>query len=153
MQDLGPYLKEHKFLQGMTDEHIELIVGCASNVKFDPGEYVCREGQEADRFYFIRQGRLALQLMTHDRGAMTIQTVNPGDVLGWSWLIPPYVWHFDCKAVELTRAIALDGTCIRDKCEKDHHLGYEVMKRFAHVMVERLLATRLQLLDVYGKRS
>lgn len=153
MQDLGPYLREHKFLAGMTDDQFDLMVGCASNVRFNPGEYVCREGQEADKFYFIRHGRLAVELMTHDRGAMTIQTVTEGDVLGWSWLFPPYVWHFDCKAVELTRAIAMDGTCLRNKCETDVKLGYELMKRFAHVMVQRLSATRLQLLDVYGKRS
>jgi CRP-like cAMP-binding protein len=153
MQDLGPYLKEHPFLAGMDEAHFDLMVGCASNVKFDPGEYVCREGQEADQFYFVRHGRLALELMTHDRGPMSIQTINEGDVLGWSWLFPPYVWHFDCRATELTRAIAMDATCLREKCEQDHNLGYELMKRFSHVMVQRLTATRLQLLDVYGTRS
>ena len=84
---------------------------------------------------------------------MMIQTIDEGDVLGWSWLFPPYVWHFDVKAVELTRAIAMDGECLRNKCEEDHELGYEIMKRFSHVMVNRLSATRLQLLDIYGKRK
>ena len=150
MKNLGPYMKEHPFLEGMEEEHFELMVGCASNVKFDPGEYICREGQEANQFYFIRHGRMALELMTHDRGPMIIKTINEGDVLGWSWIFPPYVWNFDCKAIELTRAIAMDATCLRKKCEEDHHLGYELMKRFSHLMVQRLSATRLQLLDVYG---
>ena len=153
MQDLGPYLKEHPFLSGMTDNQIELLVGCASNVKFDIGDYVSREGQEAKQFFFVRHGKLAVELLTHDRGPMTIQTIGEGDVLGWSWLFPPYLWHFDVRAVELTRAIAMDGECLRNKCESDHELGYEIMKRFSHVMVNRLSATRLQLLDVYGKRK
>ena len=150
MQDLGPYLKEHPFLKGLDEDHIDLMVGCASNVKFDPGEYVCREGQEADQFYFVRHGRLALELMTVARGPMSIHTINSGEVLGWSWLFPPYVWHFDCRATELTRAIAMDAKCLRDKCEQDNRLGFELMKRFSHVMEQRLSATRLQLLDVYG---
>jgi len=153
MQDLGPYLKQHPFLAGMTDSQIELLVGCASNVKFNIGDYVSREGQPAKRFFFVRHGRLALELMTHDRGPMVIETLTEGDVLGWSWLFPPHVWHFDVKAVELTRAIAMDGECLRNKCEEDHELGYEIMKRFSHVMVNRLSATRLQLLDIYGKRK
>jgi CRP/FNR family cyclic AMP-dependent transcriptional regulator len=153
MQDLGPYLKEHPFLKGMTDSHIELLVGCASNVKFDIGDYLSREGQPAKQFFFVRHGKLALELQTHDRGAMVIETIGEGDVLGWSWLFPPYVWYFDSKAVELTRAIAMDGECLRNKCEEDHELGYEIMKRFSHVMVNRLSATRLQLLDIYGKRK
>ncbi len=78
------------------------------------------------------------------------QTVAEGDVLGWSWLFPPYRWVFDAQALELTRALVFDGTCLRGKCEDDHNLGYELMKRFAHVVVQRLQATRLQLLDVYG---
>lgn len=153
MQDLGPYLKEHPFLKGMSDSHIELLLGCASNVKFDVGDYVSREGQEAKRFFFVRHGRLALELLTHDRGPMVIETLGEGDVLGWSWLFPPHVWHFDARAAELTRAIAMDGECLRNKCEEDHELGYEIMKRFSHVMVNRLSATRLQLLDIYGKRK
>ena len=153
MQDLGPYLKEHPFLKGMDEDHLDLMLGCAANVQFDPGEYICREAQQANRFYFIRHGRTALELMTHDQGPMTIQTIGEGDILGWSWLFPPYVWHFDCRATELTRAIAMDANCLREKCESDHQLGYELMKRFSHVMMRRLAATRLQLLDVYGTRS
>ena len=86
------------------------------------------------------------------RGAIAIDTVGEGDVLGWSWLIPPYHWHFDARAVEPTRAIALDGRCLRGKCDADHELGYELMKRFAQVIEQRLEATRWQLLDVYGVR-
>jgi CRP/FNR family transcriptional regulator, cyclic AMP receptor protein len=82
-----------------------------------------------------------------------IQTVGSGDVLGWSWLIPPYRWRFDARTVERTRAIALNGQCLRTKCDDSPRLGYELLKRVTSVFAERLLATRLQLLDVYGKQS
>jgi hypothetical protein len=84
---------------------------------------------------------------------MTIETIGEGEVLGWSWLFPPYRWQFDAQAVGLVRAIAFDGRCLRGKCEEDHDLGYWLMQRFAQVMSQRLQATRLQLLDLYGTRS
>jgi CRP/FNR family transcriptional regulator, cyclic AMP receptor protein len=149
-QTLEPILAEHPFLKGLDSRYLQVIVGCASNVRFDAGGLIFREGEEANQFYIIRHGRVALQIFAPERGPITIDTLSPGDVLGWSWLFPPYRWHFDAKALELTRAIALDGTCLRSKCEDDHGLGYELVKRFAHVLMQRLQATRLQLLDVYG---
>ena len=150
MRTLEPYLAEHPFLKGLEPQHLKIIVGCASNVRFDAGQYILREGEEANNFYIIRHGIVAVELFAAERGTITIQTIGEGEILGWSWLIPPYHWRFDAKAVELTRAIALDGRCLRTKCEKDHDLGYELLKRFAHVITQRLEATRLQLLDVYG---
>ena len=82
-----------------------------------------------------------------------IRSREAGEILGWSWLVPPYRWHFDARAVELTRAIALDGKCLREKCEEDHDLGYEVMRRFVVIIAQRLEETRLQLLDVYGNSA
>jgi CRP-like cAMP-binding protein len=153
MQTLEPYLAEHPFLLGMQKHHIELLVGCASNVRFDEGQYIFREGEEANQFYFVRHGKLAMEIFRPHKGGIVVQTLGPGDVLGWSWLIPPHFRHFDCRAVELTRAIALDGTCMRNKCDEDHELGYEIMKRFAALMEDELLAMRLQLLDIYGGQS
>jgi CRP/FNR family cyclic AMP-dependent transcriptional regulator len=150
METLEPILSEHAFFRDLPPAHLKIIVGCASNVKFEPGEFLFREGGDADRFYLIRHGRVALQIFTTHKGPVTVQTISPGDVVGWSWLIAPYHWHFDAQAMEPTRAIALDGKCLRGKCEDDHNLGYELMKRFAHIMEERLQATRLQLLDLYG---
>lgn len=150
METLEGILAEHPFLHGLARPHLELIVGCASNVRFDPGQFLFHEGEEADRFYVIRQGKVRVEMFAPGRGPITIQTVDDGDILGWSWLLAPYQWHFDAQAVELTRAIALDGECLRTKCERDHDLGYEMLKRFAHIMEQRLDATRLQLLDLYG---
>jgi hypothetical protein len=98
----------------------------------------------------LRHGAVAVEIFTPERDPVPVQVVGEGDVLSWSWLIPPYQAQFDARCITLTRAIAFDGTCLRTKCEQDHDLGYELMKRFARVMIERVRATRIQLLDVYG---
>lgn len=137
------------FFQGLKEEHIALLAGCARNVRFDEGEFLFRERSQANDFYVLREGRVAIEIASPEAGAHVIQTLQPGAVVGWSWLIPPHVWQFDGKAVTPVVALALDGVCLRGKCEADHDLGYELMKRFATTMVERLAATRLQLLDLY----
>ncbi len=150
MENLERILTEHPFLKGLDKKHIELIVGCASNVIFKAGDFIFREGESADSFYFIRHGRVLIETYVPQKGPIMIRSREEGEILGWSWLVPPYRWHFDARAVELTRAIALDGKCLREKCREDHDLGYEIMKRFAKIIAERLEATRLQLMDIYG---
>ena len=112
-----------------------------------------REGEEANQFYIIRGGKVALQVYSPGKGSIIIDTLTEGDILGWSWLIPPYQWRFDAVASELTRAIALDGLCLRNKCESDHDLGYELLKRFTSIVDSRLESTRLRLLDMYDSNS
>jgi len=153
METLEPILKEHPFLKGLPEHHIELIVGCASNVRFDAGQTIFHEGQEANQFYIVRHGKISLEIFAPNRGPLIVETLGEGDILGWSWLIPPYEWHLDAKAMELTRAIALDGKCLRKKCEEDHELGYELLKRFAQIIEQRLESTRMQILDIYGERT
>jgi CRP-like cAMP-binding protein len=150
METLERILAEHPFFKDLSEPYLQLVTGCASNVRFEPEKFIFREGEEANQFYLIRQGRVALQIFAPDRGQITVETLEEGDVLGWSWLIPPYNWHFDARVLELTRAIALDGKCLRRKCEEDHNLGYELLKRFAHIIEQRLSSTRLQVLDMYG---
>jgi len=152
METLEPILAKHPFLKGLEPEHLKILVGCASNVRFNAGQFLFHEGEDANEFYMIRQGKVAIQIQGAERGPITVQTIGEGEVLGWSWLIPPYRWRFDVQALELTRAIALDGKCLRTKSEEDHDLGYQLLKRFAGIIVERLEATRLQLLDVYKAR-
>lgn len=153
METLEPILAKHPFLKGLEPEHLKILVGCASNVRFNAGQFLFHEGEEANEFYMIREGKVAVQIQGAERGPIIVQTIGEGEVLGWSWLIPPYRWRFDAKALELTRAIALDGKCLRTKSEEDHDLGYELLRRFAGIIVERLEAARLQLLDVYKARS
>lgn len=153
MEDLKNILSTHPFFKSLNEEYLALVVGCASNVRFEAGKMILREGEEANDFYLVRAGKVSVQLMTPNKGPVIIETLAEGDILGWSWLVPPYTWHFDAKALELTRLIALDGKCLRTKCESDHSLGYELMKRLADIMIKRLESTRLQLLDIYGDRS
>jgi len=150
MGTLETILSEHPFLKGLAPPHIDFIAGCASNVRFNKGDYIFREEEEADRFYLIRHGLVALDMFVPQRGPVTIDTIQEGEVLGWSWLFPPYRWHFDARALQLTRAVAFDGKCLREKCEKDVHLGYDFVTRFSLVMMQRLQSARLQLLDLYG---
>ncbi|MCI0486872.1 MAG: cyclic nucleotide-binding domain-containing protein [Blastocatellia bacterium] len=150
MDTLESILAEHPFFNGLEARYQQLAVGCASNVRFEAGQYILRYGEEANNFYLIRHGKVALEVFAPNRGAVQIQTLEAGEILGWSWLIPPYRWRFDARAIELTRAIALDAKCLRAKCEEDHDLGYELLKRFAYIIGQRLEATRLQVMDIYG---
>ncbi|HET7855171.1 MAG TPA: cyclic nucleotide-binding domain-containing protein [Gaiellaceae bacterium] len=150
MQTLDEIVAEAPLFAGLEQHHLETIAACSTTAGFEEGDYVFREGQQADVFYLLRRGTVALETFAPTRGAIRLTTIHEGDVLGWSWLFPPYRWHFDARAIEALRAVAFDGTCLRRKCADDHDLGYELMLRFADVMVSRLQASRLQLLDVYG---
>jgi CRP-like cAMP-binding protein len=149
-ESLERILGEHPFFGGMEEPYLQLFVDCASNVRFNAGEMIFREGEEANTFYLIRHGRVALETSAPQCGSVIIETLGEGNVLGWSWLVAPFRWRFDARAMEPIRAIALDGRCLRGRSEEDHDLGYELMKRCAQVMEQRLQAARLQLLDVYG---
>lgn len=150
MKTVTQLLGEARFFDGLRVETIELVSGCASNVQFDPGTTIFREGERADAFYLLRQGSVALETYVPARGSVMIETIEAGDVLGWSWLFPPYRWHFDASALTAVRATAFDGKCLRGKCAADPALGYELVSRFAQTLIERLQWTRLRLLDVYG---
>ena len=150
METLERILAAHPFFKDLDPQHLDLLVGCAANVRFEAGEFLFRTGEQANQFFLVRQGKVALEISTPGQPPLIVQTLGDGDIIGWSWLIPPYHWRFDGRAIEAIRAIALDGKCMRAKCEADHDLGYELLKRFAHIVEERLQATRLQLLDVYG---
>jgi CRP-like cAMP-binding protein len=150
MKTIEDLLGTHPFTQGLDDEILRLIAGCATNVVFESGSYLFREGGNADRFFLLRHGTVALELFVPGEGARTFLTVKSGEMLGVTWLVPPYRWAYDARAVELTRAIAFDATCLRDKCEADPHVGYELMKRFVPALVERLHAAQLQMADIYG---
>jgi CRP-like cAMP-binding protein len=149
-QTLEPLLRSHKFFAGLAPEHLALLVGCAANVSFPDGAFLFREGDPADTFYLIRLGKVAIELSAPGRGALTVQTLVEGDVVGFSWLLQPHRWDFDGRAIGRVLAFQMDGACLRDKCERDPALGYELMRRFSALAVARLQATRLQLLDVYG---
>jgi CRP-like cAMP-binding protein len=143
-------LADVPFFAGLRASELELLAGCAKNVHFAQGDVLFREGDPANAFYVVRGGSVALETFAPARGGMTIETIDAGEVIGWSWLFAPYRWHFDARALSPVRATAFDGECLRGKCEQDPALGYDLMKRFAQVLIERLQWTRLRLLDVYG---
>jgi len=150
VQTIETVLRDVPIFQGLQPELIAEFAGCGSNVRFDEGAVLFREGDPADVFYVLRHGSVVLETFVPARGPTTIETLEAGEVLGWSWLFPPHRWHFDARALTLVRATAFDGACLRGKCEEDPALGYDLMKRFAQVLIQRLQWTRLRLLDVYG---
>ena len=151
MEGLERIITGHRFFNGLDPRFVALVVGCARNVRFEAAEYLFREGGAASEFYLVRHGRVALEMAAPGGASITFQTLGEGEVVGLSWFLPPYRWAYDARALELTRAISLDAVCLRAKLEQDHDLGYEVMRRFVPVLIERLQSTRLQILDVYGK--
>jgi CRP/FNR family cyclic AMP-dependent transcriptional regulator len=151
MPTIEELLSELPALQPLAPAHREELAGCARNCVFHADEWVMREGEHADAFYVVREGAVALETAVPGRGPAVLHTVHDGELLGWSWLVPPYRTAFDARSLGTTHAIALDGACLRGKCEADPALGYDLMKLISTVFVERLQDTRLRLLDLYGK--
>ena len=146
--ELEAQVAAHPFLCGMSEHHIQLLADCAMCSHFAAGQVIFREGETANRFYLIEHGKVALESATLGE-AVTIDEVRDGDLLGWSWLFPPYVWHFTARALEQTTAIFFYGTVLREYCEKDHSLGFELFKRMSVVMLRRLQAARQKFLNAF----
>ena len=137
----------HPFLIGISAHHLRLLADCAMRSHFEAGQVIFRENEIANRFYLIERGKVALESSTLG-DAVQIDEIGDGDLLGWSWLFPPYAWHFTARALERTTAIFFYGTALRDYCEKDHSLGFEFFKRMSVVMLRRLQGARQKLLNV-----
>jgi CRP-like cAMP-binding protein len=150
MRTIDELIGELPAFEGLAPDQLDLIAGCGENRSFNAGQYLLREGEPANRFYVIRHGSVAVETYAPQRGPLMIETLHDDDLLGWSWLVPPYRTELDARALETVRTIAFDGACLRGKCDADPALGYALMQRFAVVLAERLQATRLRLLDVYG---
>jgi len=150
MEKLNAILRRHPFFADMDSRYIDLLAGCGKNVRFDEGQMLFRAGEEAARFYVIRHGSVALEVAAPGRPSAVLLTLGEQDVLAASWLFPPYRLLFDARARTLVRAISLDAVCLREKCEHDHDLGYDLMKRFSRVLIDRLQSARMQLLDLYN---
>jgi CRP-like cAMP-binding protein len=143
----------HPFMTGMEEGTLELIAGCSTNVVFAPGELLCAEGASADTFYLLRRGRVSIDVHAPGRGTVIIETAGPGDVVGWSWLVPPYHWTFDARAMDPVGCIAVDGACLRTKALDDPSLGFALLSKVSVTLLSRLQATRMRLLDLYGDQS
>ena len=153
MQTIDELIAQAPVFAGLKPAQLALIAGCGRNEHAHSGSLLLREGAPADRFFLIRHGSVTLEIHAPGREPLLIQTLHDGDVVGWSWLFEPYRWRMDGRAVRDCALIGFDGACLRGKCEEDHELGFQLMKRFAANVIDRLQATRLQLLDVYGRDS
>ncbi|HEY5117533.1 MAG TPA: Crp/Fnr family transcriptional regulator [Nakamurella sp.] len=149
MQTIAQYLPEHPFFAGLDAATTNLLAGCASNIHVRADELLFREGTPADHFYLLRHGRIAIEVRTPGP-PMVLDTVEDGDVVGWSWVVPPYLWTFDGRASIDTSAVAFDAACLRVKCLANPLLGYDLMMRFVRLMNQRLQSARVRLIDMYG---
>lgn len=150
--ELEGQVAAHPFFKGMGAPQIRLLADCAMRSQFTAGQVIFRKGETANRFYLIERGKVALESSVGDE-VVKIDEVGTGDLLGWSWIFPPYVWHFDARAIESTTAIFLYGTILREYCEADPALGYELFKRMSEVMMRRLQAARVKLSESMQKKS
>ena len=150
VRSIAEYLGAHPFFAGLDAASIAELAGCARNEHVRAGGYLFREGGTAEHFYVVMHGRIALELTSPGTGALVLESAGDGEVLDWPWLIPPYEWLYDARAVEPTSVVSLESACLRGKCDADPRLGYQFVQRVAQVMSGRLLAARIRLLDLYG---
>lgn len=150
MKDIAALLHDQPFTDGLSEAMVEQIAGCAKNERFEQGSYIFKEGSSADNFYIIRHGVVALESNLPAGNPVIFLTLGEGKLLGSAWLVPPYRWGYDARALETTVGISFDAVCLRTKCENDHSLGYALMKKFVPVLVERLQLARLQSADVFA---
>jgi CRP/FNR family cyclic AMP-dependent transcriptional regulator len=151
VRTIAEYMPQHPFFQGLDDSMITMFAGCAHNVHFRPGEYLFHEGEPADAFFVVRHGRVSLEVRAAAGPALVVDTVHDDDVLGWSWLVPPFRWTFDARATDQTSATAFDGGCLREKAMADPVVGFALLQRVVTVMSERVQSARVRLLDLYGE--
>jgi CRP/FNR family transcriptional regulator, cyclic AMP receptor protein len=147
-QRLIAQMAAHPFLKDMSAKHLGTLALYAMRTEFEPGQRVFRQGDLANRFYLILAGTVDLEAVAPNRRPMVIQTIGPGEVLGWSWLFPPHTWRFAARAVEPVQAIFFYGTRLREHCAEDADFGHELMLRVAEVTVARLNALRQRLLEI-----
>jgi CRP/FNR family transcriptional regulator, cyclic AMP receptor protein len=143
----------HPFLAGMNRTQLALLSKCAIAVHFKKGQTILPEGELANRFYLIESGKVVLESGEKSGNPLIIETIGAGDLLGWSWMFPPYVWNFTARAIEPTDAIFFYGTILREYCERDPSFGYELFKRMAPVMLRRLQAARQKMLLIQAGRE
>jgi CRP-like cAMP-binding protein len=148
---LAEIISNHAVFKRLPPEHLAMLLDVAMFTGFKKDEVIFREGDSANRFYLILKGEVALESPIRDAKPVLIQTIGSDDVLGWSWLLPPFYWHFDARATKPTEAIFFYGTWLRETCEKNPAFGYEMMKRMAAVVVNRLQAARKELVKKSGR--
>ena len=146
-------IAQQPFFNGLGGPHLQLLADSAMETQFKVGQWIFRQGDPANRFYLILEGKVLIESEVKERGMIAIRTLGPGDNLAWAWLFPPYYMHFSARAIEPTRAIFFYGTRLRELCEENHELGYQLMKRVGEVVVQNLNATQQRLLECTDTRN
>jgi len=144
-------IEAHALFKGLAPQYLALLAEVAMFKEFAEDEVIFREGDPANRFYLILEGEVAVESPMPESGSVVLQTIGANDVLGWSWLFPPYYWHFDARATKPTKAIFFYGTWLRENCERDHDFGYEMMKRMSAIVIQRMQAARKQLAQAQAR--
>ena len=149
MNMLETIITNHPFTRDLNPHYLHLLIECATYERFGAQQQIFQESFDADHFYLIHSGSVALQTFAPGQGIITVQTIGAGDALGWSWLFPPHRWHLGAVAVEPTEAAVLGARGLRAKMEENHDFGYAIAMRIGQLMLERLKATRARLLEYY----
>jgi CRP/FNR family cyclic AMP-dependent transcriptional regulator len=145
MKLLHEAITKHPFFEGMKPQHFAVLASGAKAATFEAGDLIFREGEPANQFFLIESGHVALEVHEPANGTIRVQTLGPGEVLGWSWLFPPFVWHFQARAVDSVKVVVLSGAHLLAAAERDHEFGHDLMKRVTQVLMHRLQAVRKQL--------
>ncbi len=153
MESFKTTIAAHPFLRSLAPPYLEILSECAEAKEFPPGEVIFKEGDVADRFYLILGGRVGLETRLSPSGTLMVQELSGEDVLGWSWLFPPYVWHFQARALEKTSTIAFNGAHLLVACERNREFGFELMKRLSQVLIRRLQAAQKQFVKLSAFKS
>ena len=151
LRPIDTIIARHEFFKEFRPEHLEILQACAQEARYNRDQYLTRQGQGAERFFLIRKGLVRVELLGDDGKPIPIQTVGPDEIVGWSWMVPPYRWNFDVRAQETTIAIVFDGSALRKNCEKDFELGFRILQRVNTALHQRLAAMRGQLLELHSK--
>lgn len=149
MESVEQVLREHQVLRGLDEEQLQQLIACGRIVHYEPGTYLLREGEAANALFLLHRGRVALEIHVPGKGPTQVESLHGGDILGWSWLFPPYRWHLDARAVERVSALVLDAACLRSRMEANHDLGYLLSKELLFHLYQRLERVRMQRLDLY----
>lgn len=148
---LADAIHAHPFLHGFDPSFVDEIARHAREQEFPTDALIAREGTPAETLYLVLEGKVALEVVAADHPQLTVQTIGPGEVIGWSWLVPPHRWRFDARALKRSRLVVLDGERLRRVLGRKPEWGYQFLIRFLPVLAERLANTQIQLLDLHGR--
>ena len=149
VEDIAELVASHPVLEGLPGDTAGLVAGCARNIAVAKGDLLLAEGEPAETLYLLRRGRVSLEMPCPGQGPLVIDIMGPGTAVGWSWMFPPYRWRFDARAMDPVGAIAIDAQCFRTKLGSDPVFAFELTKRLAFMLMERLQATGSRLMDLY----